>query len=120
MLHSSTDRRPATRKLRGRIFPCRTACNEGFCPSHHQEFFSKPISHFGLGRTRTPEYCTFVIVIRPCKGAGGSHVVVRGGWEEIMSFSGWGNTGGGWRNDGGPNFQPHAFDPYLQPELFRG
>jgi uncharacterized RDD family membrane protein YckC len=38
-----------------------------------------------------------------------------------MSYSGSGNagTGGGaWRNDGGP--QPHAFDPYLHPELFRG
>ena len=30
-----------------------------------------------------------------------------------------GNTGGGWRNDGGPNLQ-HAFDPYLEPDLFRG
>jgi uncharacterized RDD family membrane protein YckC len=54
-----------------------------------------------------------------------------------MSYSGSGNTGGGasnaggpssagggsnaggaWRNDGG--VPPHAFDPYLQPELFRG
>ena len=41
-----------------------------------------------------------------------------------MSYSGSGNTGGGfnaggaWRNDGGA--QPHAFDPYLHPELFRG
>ena len=48
-----------------------------------------------------------------------------------MSYSGSGNTGGGtsnaggpssaggaWRNDGGG--PPHAFDPYLQPELFRG
>ena len=36
-----------------------------------------------------------------------------------MSYSGSGNTGGGaWRNDGG--VQAHAFDPYLQPELFRG
>jgi uncharacterized RDD family membrane protein YckC len=31
-----------------------------------------------------------------------------------MSYSDAGNTGGG------PNVQPHAFDPYLQPELFRG
>jgi uncharacterized RDD family membrane protein YckC len=47
-----------------------------------------------------------------------------------MSYTGSGNTGsgnmgsggtgGGWRDDGGPNLQPHAFDPYLQPELFRG
>ncbi|HZR89055.1 MAG TPA: RDD family protein [Bradyrhizobium sp.] len=37
-----------------------------------------------------------------------------------MSYSGSGstNTGGGW--SGGPNLQPHAFDPYLEPELFRG
>jgi uncharacterized RDD family membrane protein YckC len=28
------------------------------------------------------------------------------------------NAGGAWRNDGGA--QPHAFDPYLHPELFRG
>jgi uncharacterized RDD family membrane protein YckC len=36
-----------------------------------------------------------------------------------MSDSGSGNTGGAWRS-GTPNFQPHAFDPWLQPELFRG
>jgi uncharacterized RDD family membrane protein YckC len=40
-----------------------------------------------------------------------------------MSYSGSGNTddntgSGGWRNDGG--MQPHAFDPWTQPELFRG
>jgi uncharacterized RDD family membrane protein YckC len=35
-----------------------------------------------------------------------------------MSYSGSTNTGGGW--SGGPNLQPHAFDPYLEPELFRG
>jgi uncharacterized RDD family membrane protein YckC len=38
-----------------------------------------------------------------------------------MSYSGSGSagTGGGaWRNDGAP--RPHAFDPYLHPELFRG
>lgn len=29
-----------------------------------------------------------------------------------------GNAGGAWRSDGG--VQPHAFDPVLQPELFRG
>ena len=28
------------------------------------------------------------------------------------------SAGGAWRNDGG--VQPHAFDPYLHPELFRG
>ena len=36
-----------------------------------------------------------------------------------MSYSGSGNLGGGWRNDSGPN-RPHAFDPWAQPELFRG
>jgi uncharacterized RDD family membrane protein YckC len=35
-----------------------------------------------------------------------------------MSYSGSGNTGGAWRNEGG--VQPHAFDPWTQPELFRG
>ena len=37
-----------------------------------------------------------------------------------MSDSGSGNTGSAWRNGGAANFQPHAFDPWLQPELFRG
>ena len=36
-----------------------------------------------------------------------------------MSDSGPGRTGSTWRS-GTPNFQPHAFDPWLQPELFRG
>ena len=35
-----------------------------------------------------------------------------------MSYSGSGNSGGAWRNDGG--VPPHAFDPLAQPELFRG
>jgi uncharacterized RDD family membrane protein YckC len=35
-----------------------------------------------------------------------------------MSYSGSGNGGGAWRNDGGA--QAHAFDPDLQPALFRG
>ncbi len=36
-----------------------------------------------------------------------------------MSYSGSGDQGSGaWRNDGG--VQAHAFDPLLQPELFRG
>jgi uncharacterized RDD family membrane protein YckC len=38
----------------------------------------------------------------------------------IMSDSGSGNSGGAWRGGGAPNFQPHAFDPWMQPELFRG
>jgi uncharacterized RDD family membrane protein YckC len=41
-----------------------------------------------------------------------------------MSYTGSGNAGpgnsGGSRSDGGPNLQPHAFDPYLEPDLFRG
>ena len=36
-----------------------------------------------------------------------------------MSDGGSGNTGA-WRNGGAPGFQPHAFDPLAQPELFRG
>jgi uncharacterized RDD family membrane protein YckC len=36
-----------------------------------------------------------------------------------MSYGSQGNTGGGWSHDG-PDFRPHAFDPYLEPELFRG
>src|ERR1700689_667786 len=36
----------------------------------------------------------------------------------IMSYSGSGNAGGAWRSDGG--VPPHAFDPWSQPELFRG
>jgi uncharacterized RDD family membrane protein YckC len=35
-----------------------------------------------------------------------------------MSYSGSGNNGGAWRSDGG--VPPHAFDPLMQPELFRG
>ena len=35
-----------------------------------------------------------------------------------MSYSGSGQTGGAWRNDGG--VPPHAFDPMTQPDLFRG
>ncbi len=35
-----------------------------------------------------------------------------------MTYSGSGNTGGAWRNDGG--VQPHAFNPDTQPELFDG
>ena len=35
-----------------------------------------------------------------------------------MSYSGSGNTGGGWSGDA-PSYE-HAFDPYLEPELFRG
>ncbi len=37
-----------------------------------------------------------------------------------MSDSGSGYSGGAWRNGGAANFQPHAFDPLTQPDLFRG
>jgi uncharacterized RDD family membrane protein YckC len=30
------------------------------------------------------------------------------------------SDGNAWRNPGAANRQPHAFDPYTQPELFRG
>lgn len=36
-----------------------------------------------------------------------------------MTDSGSGNTSGAWRS-GAANLQPHAFDPWLQPDLFRG
>ena len=36
-----------------------------------------------------------------------------------MSYSGSGNNGGGWSGNGAPPYE-HAFDPYLEPELFRG
>src|ERR1700680_3128963 len=37
-----------------------------------------------------------------------------------MSDSGSGySSGGAWRG-GGADYQPHAFDPFSQPELFRG
>jgi uncharacterized RDD family membrane protein YckC len=38
-----------------------------------------------------------------------------------MSDSGSNNSNNGaWRSGGSANFQPHAFDPWTQPELFRG
>src|SRR3954465_3526394 len=37
----------------------------------------------------------------------------------VMSDSGAGSNHGTWRS-GSANFQPHAFDPWTQPELFRG
>jgi uncharacterized RDD family membrane protein YckC len=55
-----------------------------------------------------------------CKRNAGSHVL-HGNAQSgglIMSYSGSGNTGGAWRNDSG--VPPHAFDPWTQPELFRG
>jgi uncharacterized RDD family membrane protein YckC len=37
-----------------------------------------------------------------------------------MSDSGSGNANSTWRNSGAANIPPHAFDPLMQPELFRG
>ena len=37
-----------------------------------------------------------------------------------MSYTGSSSTGGGWREGAGPDLRPHAFDPDLQPDLFRG
>jgi uncharacterized RDD family membrane protein YckC len=49
---------------------------------------------------------------------GGSYVLL-GKWEhKSMASMGSGNNGG-WRSDGA-GLRPHAFDPYTQPELFRG
>ena len=36
-----------------------------------------------------------------------------------MTYGGSGNTGDGWSGPSAPNYQ-HAFDPWLEPELFRG
>jgi uncharacterized RDD family membrane protein YckC len=36
-----------------------------------------------------------------------------------MSYTGSGDTGGGWQGGGDPIYQD-AFDPYLEPDLFRG
>src|ERR1700736_3872993 len=39
----------------------------------------------------------------------------------VMSDGGSRNSNdAAWRNGGAANFQPHAFDPWTQPELFRG
>src|SRR3954463_5575961 len=37
----------------------------------------------------------------------------------VMSDSGADSNNGAWRS-GSANFQPHAFDPWAEPELFRG
>ena len=47
------------------------------------------------------------------------HVLQRfGKYRRRLSGTAALHAGGAWRNNGGP--QPHAFDPYLHPELFRG
>jgi uncharacterized RDD family membrane protein YckC len=51
-----------------------------------------------------------------------SHVSLSGVAQSgglIMSYGGpGGRSGGAWRSDGG--VPPHAFDPWMEPELFRG
>src|SRR3979411_605613 len=63
-----------------------------------------------------PQYCEVLQAPRrfPCLAFGNAAL-----GRTTMSDSGSGNTGGAWRN-GGVNFQGHAFDPLMQPELFRG
>jgi uncharacterized RDD family membrane protein YckC len=65
-----------------------------------------------------PEYFGQLMDQRACGRTGGSHVLHGNAWRETMTYSGSGDTGGAWRNDGG--VQPHAFDPVTQPELFSG
>jgi uncharacterized RDD family membrane protein YckC len=38
----------------------------------------------------------------------------------VMSDGSSGSNNGAWRSSDSANFQPHAFDPWTQPELFRG
>src|ERR1700751_1906136 len=65
-----------------------------------------------------PEYFALLMRRRPCGGLSGSHVLSRRVWREaIMSYNGSGNASG-WNQGGGPDYR-HAFDPYLEPELFR-
>src|SRR5258707_383988 len=59
-----------------------------------------------------------VILLRAAPAIPMSCIVTAQSGGLIMSDSGWGNTGGAWRSDGG--VPPHSFDPWLQPELFRG
>src|ERR1700676_4344401 len=63
-----------------------------------------------------PQYCEVLQAPRrfPCLAFGNAAL-----GRTTMSDSGSGNTGGAWRSSG-VNFQGHAFDPMMQPELFRG
>ena len=67
------------------------------------------------------EYFAMLMLWWPCGSAAGSHVLPEDNplEGETMSYTGPGSTGG-WSNDGGPDYRPHAFDPYSEPELFRG
>src|ERR1700709_207479 len=71
------------------------------------------------GARKSPEYCGVLMFGRSCGGAAGSHVSsgnMRSGGL-TMSYSGSGYDGG---DSNAPGVAPHAFDPNLQPELFRG
>src|SRR3982074_2014519 len=72
-----------------------------------------PARHDGMQRTRAR-----LLLLRSATAIPMSCNVTAQSGGLIMSDSGWGNTGGAWRSDGG--VPPHAFDPWLQPELFRG
>src|SRR3981189_3525888 len=72
-----------------------------------------PSRHDGIQRTRAR-----LLLLRSATAIPMSCNVTAQSGGLIMSDSGWGNTGGAWRSDGG--VPPHAFDPWLQPELFRG
>src|SRR3982075_1074769 len=72
-----------------------------------------PSRHDGIQRTRAR-----LLLLRSGTAIPMSCNVTAQSGGLIMSDSGWGNTGGAWRSDGG--VPPHAFDPWLQPELFRG
>src|SRR5262249_21548328 len=79
-----------------------------------------------LGTPAVAEYFGMLIIKPSCGGAGGSHAPLAGmcpptgAWRTVMSYTGSGNTGGGWQGSTGPSDYEHAFDPYLQPDLFRG
>src|ERR1700712_1693947 len=68
---------------------------------------------------KSPEYCGVLMFGRSCDGAAGSHVSSGNMRSEglTMSYNGSGYDGGDSNARGVP---PHAFDPNLQPELFRG
>jgi uncharacterized RDD family membrane protein YckC len=48
----------------------------------------------------------------------GDEMVQSGGL--VMSDGGSSNSNYGWHSGGSADFRPHAFDPWTQPELFRG
>jgi uncharacterized RDD family membrane protein YckC len=46
--------------------------------------------------------------------------MVQSGGLVMSNGSSSNSSNGGWRGGGSPDFRPHAFDPWTQPELFRG